>query len=100
MRRVIRMRLKADSLDRYREVHDKINPALEALYRGHGILQMSSFLLGRELLVYQELDPRVFPEREATLAADPLEAAWQEEMAALRDPSVEPEIFTEVYRMG
>ena len=93
-------RLLHDKVKAYQDFHDNISPELEALYREHGIICVSSFLGGDNLFVMVEHDPEVYPNTARILDAHPMEKAWQAAMAEIDDSSFAPVTCHEVYRMG
>ncbi|MEI6071530.1 MAG: L-rhamnose mutarotase [Verrucomicrobiae bacterium] len=98
-RRLYRRLLRPERIGEYRRHHEAVWPELEELYRTHGVTDLSCFLCGCELVVYQEIDPSVFLAAEAALAAHPVEIRWQALMSEFKDPGQNSSLFEEVYRI-
>lgn len=53
-------RIKPDKIEEYKESHRVVWPELLAVYKKHGIVKISCFLKGNDLLVYTEYDPEIY----------------------------------------
>jgi len=98
-RRLFRRFIRPDRIGEYRRHHEAVWPELEQVYLTHGVTDLSCFLCGCELVVYQEIDGVVFNMLETTLAAHPVEIRWQALMSEFNDPETHISKFEEVYRL-
>ena len=73
----------------YKRRHDEIWPEMLDALRGAGIHNYSIFLHGSTLFAYLECDD--FARLSATLASDPVNARWQEDMRDMITIEGDPE---------
>lgn len=90
--------LKPECVAEYRRHHDNVPAELEAAYRDAGILSVSCFLAGTQLLVVSEFDSERFAQQKENLMKSEVEQRWGTLMAPLRDATVPQVDFSEVYR--
>jgi len=83
------MRLLPGQEAEYRRRHGAVWPEMLAALREAGARNYSIFLRGEDLFGYLELDD-LARFREA-IAASPVNARWQAEMAGLIDPLTDPD---------
>lgn len=93
--------VKEECVDEYKRYHADVWPELEAAYKQAGIMKVSCFLNGRQLLVYSEYDETVFTdEAKEKLMQKDAEIRWQTVMGPLMDQDVPRVEYEEVYRMN
>lgn len=90
-------RLKPECIQAYRNYHEQVWPELLDAYDQAGIMWVSCFLQGCDLVVCIEYDEDVYEESRDALSHNPVEIRWQALMETLRDPGVEPRLFEEVF---
>jgi L-rhamnose mutarotase len=72
----------------YRRRHTSVWPEMLDELRAAGARDYSIFIRGSDLFAYLEVDD--FAAFRAAMAASPINARWQAEMAALIDPLTDP----------
>jgi len=92
-------RLKPECVDAYVELHKHVWPELEAVYHAAGTTDICCYVSGTTLVVTIEEDPASYGTTGDALAQDPVNKAWQSEIAELRDPGFTPVVLDEVYRL-
>lgn len=91
--------LRPECVEAYLAFHREVWPELEDLYRSCGVVNLSSFLQGRELAVYLEVNEATFQASRPYLTAHPVERRWQAAMKDLNEVEGEEDEFVEVYRL-
>jgi L-rhamnose mutarotase len=91
--------LRPECVEAYRACHREVWPELEDLYRSCGVVELSCFLRGRELLVYLEVEEVAFKAARATLSTHPVEVRWQAAMRKFNAAQSSEDEFGEVYRL-
>ena len=99
-RMVWHSRLKPGCVKKYVRLHKKVPPKLLDAYRKAGITKIGCYLNGLDLLVYSELDPRVYARKKKALSRNPAEISWQKLMATLRDKAFGNHQYKEVFYTG
>ena len=82
------MRLLPGREAAYRQRHAAVWPEMLAALKSAGCRDYSIFIRGADLFAYLEVDD--FARFRATMAASPVDARWQAEMAELIDPLTDP----------
>ena len=85
---IINLKPGADPVE-YKRRHDEIWPEMLAALRGAGMHNYSIFRDGSRLFAYVEVDDHARAQQ--ILAADPVNARWQEYMRDMIDHDVDPE---------
>ena len=100
MKRMIFMyKIKEECIEQYKEYHRNVWPELEKTYKDAGIMKVSCFLNGPELLVYSEYDENIYPASRPELIKNEVEMRWQKIMKTLSDTTFKSVEYQEVYRM-
>lgn len=92
-------RLKPECVQEYIRWHQQVWPELLEVYRKAGIMQISCFLGGLDLVVYSEYDTEIYERERESLRQNPVETRWQALMQALRDPRRTGQELQEVFYM-
>jgi len=82
------MRLLPGREAAYRQRHAAVWPEMLAALKSAGCRDYSIFIRGTDLFAYLEVDD--FARFRAAMAASPVDARWQAEMAELIDPLTDP----------
>jgi L-rhamnose mutarotase len=82
------MRLLPGQESEYRRRHGAVWPEMLAALKAAGCRDYSIFIRGDDLFAYLVVDD--FAAFRASMAASPVNARWQAEMAALIDPLTDP----------
>jgi L-rhamnose mutarotase len=82
------MKLKGNE-EEYKCRHDEIWPEMLATLCAAGMHNYSIFLAGEQLFAYLEVDD--FERMTKMLAADPVNARWQESMQSLIEVQLDPQ---------
>jgi L-rhamnose mutarotase len=82
------MRILPGQEAEYRRRHAAVWPEMLAALRAAGARNYSIFLRGSDLFAYLEVEE--FAAFRASMAASPVDARWQQEMALLIDPLTDP----------
>jgi L-rhamnose mutarotase len=82
------MRILPGQEAEYRRRHAAVWPEMLAALKAAGARDYSIYLRGRDLFAYLVVDD--FAAFRAAMAASPVNARWQSEMAALIDPLTDP----------
>ena len=82
------MRLLPGQEASYRQRHAAVWPEMLAALKSAGCRDYSIFIRGTDLFAYLEVDD--FARFRAAMAASPVDARWQAEMAELIDPLTDP----------
>jgi L-rhamnose mutarotase len=96
---VIRRRMKPECVADYVRYHQAVPPELLDLYRKSGVLQLSCFLYGEDLIVFIEVDAERWTQAQEVLAHSPVEQDWQSLMRTLNAPDFEPLMYQEVFHL-
>ena len=96
---LIRRRMKPESVADYVRYHQAVPPDLLELYRKSGVLQLSCFLHGEDLVVFLEVDAERWAQAQEELARSPVEQDWQALMRTLNAPDFEPLTYQEVFHL-
>jgi L-rhamnose mutarotase len=94
------LRLRPDKIDEYVEAHRNVWPEMRAALREAGIRNYTIFRHGNEMFGYFESDD--FEAAGAYMAAQEVNARWQDAMAALleeRVPDAGPPPLEEIFRL-
>jgi L-rhamnose mutarotase len=93
-------RIKPDKIEEYKESHRVVWPELLAVYKKHGIVKISCFLKGNDLLVYTEYDPEIYLKggKEA-IGKTEVSQRWSTWMLEFALPGFTAVEFEEVFRM-
>lgn len=92
-------RLRPGCVQEYIRLHQQVWPELLEAYRQAGIIQISCFLNGLDLIVYSEYELEVYETAKDALGRNGVEVRWQALMQTLRDPDFVPQAFQEVFFM-
>ena len=82
------MRILPGQEAEYRRRHAAVWPEMLAALKTAGCRDYTIFLRGSDLFAYLEVDD--FAAFRASMAASPVDARWQSEMAELIDPLTDP----------
>lgn len=82
------MRVLPGQESKYRRRHAAVWPEMLAALKEAGCRDYSIFIRGSDLFAYLEVDD--FAAFRASMAASPVNARWQAEMAELIDPLIDP----------
>jgi L-rhamnose mutarotase len=75
------LKVRADKLDEYKRIHEAVWPEMFAALRGAGWHNYSLFLRDDGTLFGYVETPGTFEEAREAMAAEPVNARWQEMMA-------------------
>ena len=82
------MRILPGQEAEYRRRHATVWPEMLAALKTAGCRDYTIFIRGSDLFAYLEVDD--FAAFRASMAANPVDARWQAEMAILIDPLIDP----------
>ena len=82
------MRILAGHEAEYRRRHAAVWPEMLDALKAAGCRDYTIFIRGADLFAYLEVDD--FAAFRASMAANPVDARWQADMAALIDPLTDP----------
>jgi L-rhamnose mutarotase len=83
-RHAFRLRIKPEAVEAYDRAHEQVWPELLAKLKEVGISDYSVFRRGQDLFLVMRV--KDFEEAWSTLANDPVNLRWQEEMAIYFEP--------------
>ena len=86
-RYAFRLRLRPEAIEEYDRAHANVWPELLAKIREAGISKYSIFRRGQDLFLYLHVED--FDRAWEELAKDPVNQAWQKEMARLFEPTAD-----------
>lgn len=99
IRTLERLYVKEECVAEYRRHHEAVWPELEKLYLDNGVLAISCFMDGNELVVLYECDAEVYARKRSVIAESPVEIRWKQLMATFFDNTRPRTLYEEVYRL-